>query len=67
LRFLTDTRRGSTRREGGKEGEGTLVKTTAELLVTADEEAPDITLDLRRGRGRLGVADLDFGGESWAK
>jgi hypothetical protein len=68
LRVLTDTRRGSTRTEIGKEGEGTPAKTAAELLVTVGEEAPAIALDLQRGRGRLGdMAVLDFDDESWAK
>jgi hypothetical protein len=40
LRFLTDTQRGSTRREVAEEGEGTLVKAAAKLLVTAGEEVP---------------------------
>jgi hypothetical protein len=68
LRVLTDTRRGSTRIEVGKEREGTSAKTAAELLITVVEEASAIALDLRRGRGRLGgMAVLDFDGESWAK
>jgi hypothetical protein len=38
MRFLTDTQRGSTRREVAEEGEGMPVKTAAELLVTTGEE-----------------------------
>jgi hypothetical protein len=64
LRVLTATRRGSTRKEVGEEGEGTPVKAAAELLVTAGAQAPAMTSDLRRGRDRLGeMAGLDFGAE----
>jgi hypothetical protein len=46
FRFLTDTQRGSTKREVGEEGKGTPAKTAAELLVTGSEEVLDIALDL---------------------
>jgi hypothetical protein len=54
LSFLTNTQRGSTRIEVGEEGEGTPATTAAEILVTAGEEASDITLDIRMERARLG-------------
>jgi hypothetical protein len=61
LRFLIDTRRGSTRREVDEEGEGTPVKTAAKLLITAGEEALDIALNQQRERARLGRGDGGFG------
>jgi hypothetical protein len=42
------------RTEVDEDGEGTLTMTAAELLFIAIEEAPAITLDLERGRARLG-------------
>jgi hypothetical protein len=49
LSFLADTRRGSSKTEVDKDGEGTSAMTAAELLVIVGEEAPAITLDLERG------------------
>jgi hypothetical protein len=69
LRFLTDTQRGSTRREVAEEGEGTLVKAAAKLLVTAGEEVPVKKLEtspwIYKGEEiDRGMADLDLGSES---
>jgi hypothetical protein len=40
-----------------------LAKTAADLLVTVGAQAPAMASDLQRGRARLGMAGLDFGGE----
>jgi hypothetical protein len=62
LSFVTDTRRGPSRTKVGEDGEGTLEMTIAKLLVIANEEALNITLDLGRGRDRLrGNGRFGFG------
>jgi hypothetical protein len=59
--FLTHTGRGSSRTEVGEDGEGTPTPMSAKLLVTTGEEAPDIALDLERGRARHCRGNDGFG------
>jgi hypothetical protein len=48
LSFHTDTERGSSRIEVGKDGEGTPTTTAIGLLITTDEEAPAVRVEINK-------------------